>query len=152
MADSGSERFTVFVNYDDPRWGKFDSGHYDCHLHPDFAVAHFPSNDHGLAKVIMCYVTPDPANLTDARKALSEIKQLGLRRPDRAEAEMFFEQYPEEQNKFPIIALCGSIVGDGVDRRVAYISAHNDEFAVGEVKLGRDGFLKYRFLAVRKSV
>lgn len=153
--DSQTEGFAVSVNYDDPRWSEIKPNLYR-YASSDLQICHFPIGGHGISasavssaetEVVMEYVAFDRAPTT--REVLDEINRLGLRVPDRAEAESFMDKYPEEQMKFPIIGLCGSVMGRDDDRRVADVSASSGGRSLGFYWLGRRWGQGYRFLAVR---
>lgn len=145
--DPASAAFTVSVNYEDPRWAEIQRDSY-TYVNPDLKYSHFPIGGHGAMEVAMEYVTFDHEPTT--QEALDEIKRRGLRRPDRAEAESFLDQHPEEQKKFPVIGLCGSVVDRRGRRNVACVNACEGERNLYFYWLLNRWYQFCRFLAVRK--
>lgn len=123
--DTDSERFTVFVNYDDPRWRTIQRDDYarvNRHLYP----CHFPINGRGTSEVIMECIAFDDYE-PRAQDVMIEISKRGLRLPDRAETESFLDQYPEAQRMVPVIGLCGSVWARDIFLNIGFI----DESYVG---------------------
>ncbi len=141
--------FAVPVNYDDPRWSVIQRDSY-AYVDPDLKAKHFPIGRHGTSGVVVEYVTLD--HDSTFREALAEITRRRLRVPDRAEAESFLDEHPEEQKKLPIVGLCGAVKGWRGSRHMRYVVAD----VGGRRSLGCERFVgrwvQYvRFLAVRPA-
>lgn len=145
--DPASAGFTISVNYDAPCWAEIRRDSY-TYVNPDLKHSHFPIGGHGAMEVVMEYVAFDHEPTT--KEILDEIKRRGLRRPDRAEAESFLNQQPEEQKKFPVIGLVGSVVERIGEQNVAYVDANVGERAPDFYWLDSRWYQYCRFLAVRK--
>ncbi len=151
IVESGKAALRVFrvsVNYADARWSTLE-GPY-TYVNSDLEPKHFPINGKGESEVTMEYVTFDHEPTT-TQEVLDEIERRGnLRRPDRAEAESFIDAYPEEKDKYPIIGLCGALVGRDGRRDVACVRAHESRRRLAFGWLAYRWAQSCRFLAVRK--
>ena len=94
------------------------------------------------------YVHMDRDASTD--EVLAEMDRNGLRPALYEELLGFAEKYPDEQKKYPIVALGSEAYVDG-DRRVAYLWDNDRGRLLGLPWLGRGWSGHYRFLAVRHS-
>ena len=137
-------KFTVPVNYDDVRWETVNRDRYLFVTH-DLRSEDFPIRGQGTAEVVMTLVVFE--NESDPQQVLDEIKRLGLRVPDRAEAESFHEKHPAERTKYPIIALSSSVTGHG-GQHVACIYAHWGDLGLYRHLLGHCWGQDCRFLAI----
>lgn len=106
MENNDAEKFTVSVNYDDPRWRAIKNDDY-ARVSGQLRPYQFPIIGHGTAEVIMQCIAFDDYEPT-AQDVMIEIYKRGLRLPDRAETESFFDQYHQGQRKH-VIGLCGSV-------------------------------------------
>lgn len=95
------------------------------------------------------YIHMDRKASTD--EVLAEMDRKGLRPALYEELLGFAEKYPDEQRKFPIVAL-GSKTRVGGDRGVAFLCGFGDgrSLDLHWLGLGSDWRSDYRFLAVRK--
>ena len=147
VRELASAAFTVPVNYDDPRWNGIQHASY-AYVNPDLRLKHFPIGSRGVSEVVMEYVTFDHGPTT--QEVLDKIERLGLRRPDRAEAESFLDTHPEEQKMSSFIGLGVSVVGRPRGRDVACVFADGGRRCLGFDWLGNHWSQYDLFLAVRK--
>jgi len=139
-------RFVCEVNSDDPRWQSIEGSNQTKSRNPT-TIEDFPIKGKGKKKVIFELV-PVSTEITP-REVLKIFKRRHLSCPDRAQAETFVREYPEEHKEESVIALCGSVRDDFI----ALLDA--DPF--GKVNLMRwwlDVKLpgENKFLAVREEV
>jgi hypothetical protein len=103
------------VNYDDRRWMHLSDRGYAV----DIRQTQFPGSRQGERNVSFKLI--EVSNAISAAHALTLISRQGLRRPDRAETEVFLESFPAVITGRRLVSLCG-VVGhrDGI-ATVAYI-------------------------------
>lgn len=139
------------VNGSDPRWKSITKGDYVL-VDSDLKVDHFPISNPDTREVEYEEIIFD--HDPTFQEILDTIEQRGLCRPERDEAETYFDNVPdtkEQLGKSPIVALCGSIVKQNDYLYVAnvYADDRGRDLHFNWIDIGWDRRLRY--LAVRKT-
>jgi len=140
--------FKVAVNYARPLMEMIRAGKYD-YVNSDIIAKHFPVKGKDILPVELELVHLNKYISSD--DAIAEIKQRGFRPAKIEELLAFGEKYPEEQRKYPIVAL-GSVWRSwrGI-RDVPYLGGRGDGRGLSLDCFGYDWDEDFRFLVVRES-
>jgi len=144
---SDTETFFVTVNYDDPRWKTINRDRYYA-LALDLTPEHFPIRGTGIANIIMTFLVF--AHELTTREVFDEMEQRGLRRPDRAEVESFYEQHLARRQELPVIGFGGSIEDCGHIQFIACVDVGREGLGLNLYPLDFPWYRRCRFLAVKK--
>lgn len=158
------ERGALEVHYDDTRWKSIDySAYWFCSR--EVTCEHFPIGGTGTRSVQFVHLHfGQEVTLSLAHRV---IINRGLRAPDRAEAETYFDKHPEERNQFPTVAICGNRYTSGIQTLIPFIDSGpkgrgvcryvlhnphwwNDPSVPLALDEGRTFLPNCRFLAVKK--
>ena len=145
--------FSALVVYVQPEFEELKR-RFPAYVNPEYKGKRFDPIERCKAvskenrEVAFEYVHMDRDASTD--EVLAEMDRNGLRPALYEELLGFAEKYPDEQKKYPIVALGSEAGVDGV-RRVAYLWDNDRGRLLGLPWLGRDWRGSYRFLAVRHS-
>lgn len=139
--------FTVTVDYSKPLPEMIATGRYDW-TNSDITSGHFPAKGSGVAELKLELVHLGKAASTD--EVLRYLDEQGYRPATLPELLAFGAKFPEEQRKYPVVALASVWRRSDGSRDVPYL--YRDD-AGRNLSLhwsgdGWDG--GYRFLAVRK--
>ena len=139
---------TIMVDYSKTLYEMIAAGKYDW-KNKNITTVNFPhDNTLGEVKVDVEYIHFDRYIFT--KDALAEIDRRGFRPTTIHELLAFGAQYPEEQRKFPIIAL-GSVWTDRDGYRfVGCLSGNGSGRFLRLNYVEGEWYDRYRFLAVRK--
>ena len=99
-----TQTFMVSVNYEDSR--------YRVPLPKSQKGLYFPIRGKGRATVIMAYLVLNQRSTKSL--IMNGLAAKGWRLPDRAEAESFLDQYPDEPLKHDICGVCGPADSHGI--------------------------------------
>ena len=145
---SAANIFKVAVNYARPLMEMIRAGKYD-YVNSDIIAKHFPVKGKDILPVELELVHLNKYISSD--DAIAEIKQRGFRPAKIEELLAFGEKYPEEQRKYPIVAL-GSVWRSwrGI-RDVPYLGGRGDGRGLSLDCFGYDWDEDFRFLVVRES-
>lgn len=140
--------FRLTVDYDLSVEDMVKFGKYDW-ANSDITSGHFPVARQGKSEVKAELVHLNRC-FSSGDEVLNELDRLGYRPADLAEDLAFGAAYPEEQRKYPIVAL-GSVwqYPDG-GRDVVYLGVRAGDRELDLRWLGDDWHEGWRFLAVRK--
>lgn len=147
-----TEPFTAPVVYVQPEYEELKR-RFPAYVNPDYKGKRFDPIERCKAvskenrEVAFEYVHMDRDASTD--EVLAEMDRKGLRPALYEELLGFAEKYPDEQRKFPIVALGSEAYVDG-RRTLACLWHGGDERFLHLCWLDGDWFGNYRFLAVRK--
>ena len=149
---NGNSPFSAPIVYVQPAFEELRC-RFPAYVNPDYKGKRFDPIEHckGVStenrEVAFEYVHMDRDASTD--EVLAEMDRKGLRPALYEELLGFAEKYPDEQRKYPIVAL-GSGAGVGGYRRVAYLWYDDDGRHLYLGWIGHDWHDYDRFLAVRK--
>lgn len=147
-----AETFSAPIVYVQPEFEELKR-RFPAYVNPDYKGKRFDPIERCKAvskenrEVAFEYVHMDRDASTD--EVLAEMDRKGLRPALYEELLGFAEKYPDEQRKYPIVAL-GSEANVGGGRNVAYLWLDGDGRRLGLYWVGFDWRGRYRFLAVRK--
>lgn len=141
--------FTILVDYSQSLAQMISSGKYDW-VNSDITEEHFPTGKAGgKAEFHLELLHFNKVMFSD--QVLTEMKKRSLRPATLSELLAFGEKYPEEQRKYPIVAL-GSVWRHwGGRRRVPFLCSYADGRGLGLRWFGYGWVGGCRFLAVRES-
>ena len=129
------------------------AGKYDW-VNDDITAKHFPppaGGQGGKGKVEAVFELAHFNKYISSEDAIAELKKQGFRPAKIEELLAFGEKYPEEQRKYPIVAL-GSVWQDWSGyRRVASLWCAGSSRGLGLLWFERGWDGGYRFLVVRES-
>ena len=149
---NGNEPFSAPIVYVQPEFEELER-RFPAYVNPDYKGKHFDPIERCKAvskenrEVAFEYVHLDRDASTD--EVLAEMDRRGLRPALYEELLGFAEKYPDEQRKYPIVAL-GSEAGVSGHRRVASLWCDGHGRSLDLSWLGDDWDGRCRFLAVRK--
>ncbi len=136
------------VNYKTKLSALIKQGNYD-YVNSEITDENFPTDKKGKTELEVELFDLDTRKSTDAVLALMD--KAGLRPATMVELLSFGAQYPDEQRRYPIVAL-GSVWTDRDGYRyVGYLWGHPGYRHLYLYWLDLDWPAYYRFLAVRKS-
>lgn len=136
---------TLTVNYDISLGTMIAAGNYDW-VDDNIIGKHFPISENGKAEVLVELVHFDRTISTD--DATLELARRGLRPATLAELLAYGAKFPEDQRKFPIVALgTGAVMGGKRHVAVLYRFGVKRYLSLGWAGSDWDDFC--RFLAVR---
>ena len=138
--------FRVLVNYDLRLDAAIRNGKYDW-KNDDITEKNFPTNRRETAEldIVLVHLNRD----ISSEDAIKELDKLGLRPAELPELLAFGAKYPDEQRKYPIVAL-GSVWRRLGGRVVPYLWGGGDRryLSLNWFGFGWDAY--YRFAGVRK--
>ena len=140
------EQLSLSVDFSRSLEAMIAAGHYDW-KNDDITAKRFPVVGKGVEQFEAKVFHFDRAMSSEA--VVEAIKADGWELGKIEHLLAFGEKYPEEQRKYPIIAL-GSVAGVGGDRSVPYLSRDDAERSLDLYWWGSDWDDDCRFLAVRK--
>lgn len=105
------QSFVVEVNYDEPRWSRFDIGDYSQGSNRQVKGHHFSLGRCGVHEVMFEYVLCHGKQFT-IRDGMHALQEVGLDRPNRAEAETFFERCEDVTAELSTLAVSGEELTD----------------------------------------
>ena len=149
---NGNAPFSAPIVYVQPEFEEL-TRRFPAYVNPDYKGKRFDPIERCKAvskenrEVAFEYVHMDRDASTD--EVLAEMDRKGLRPALYEELLGFAEKYPDEQRKFPIVAL-GSEADVRGDRHVAFLWSGDDGRSLGLSWVGLGWYDRYRFLAVRK--
>jgi len=123
------------------------AGNYNW-INSDITDKHFPVK--GSGKVELNPELIHYGKLISSDEIIQDLDQRGLRPATLAELLAFGEKYPDEQRKYPIVALGSVWQHWGGNRYVACLGCFESERELNLHYCGGDWFENYRFLAFRK--
>ena len=141
-----SNLFKIAVNYCMSLKDMVSAGKYD-EANSDINDKNFPIEKHGHEEIESQLIHFD-RNIS-SEDAIKELDKMDLRPANLAELLAFGAKYPDEQRKFPIVAL-GSVWRPVHARYVAYLWSGSGSRELGLSWFDDDWHANYRFLAVRK--
>lgn len=141
-----SNLFKIAVNYCMSLKDMISAGKYDG-VNSDINDKNFPTEKHGHEEVETRLIHFDRNISTE--NAIKELDKMDLRPANLAELLAFGAKYPDEQRKFPIVAL-GSVWRGMDDRFVAYLWGYSGTRGLDLDWFSYDWHALSRFLAVRK--
>ncbi|MEK7569869.1 MAG: hypothetical protein AAB515_00270 [Patescibacteria group bacterium] len=138
------------VDGSEPRFQSISKDAY-YYVNPNLKIEHFPLTNPAVRDVEYEIVefNHDPTT----QEILDACETGTLRRPERDEAEIYFDNVPDSRDqlgKSPIVALCGSLLELEGYRCVAYAELNDFGRNLGLRGFGDRWFGQCRFLAVRK--
>lgn len=139
--------FIVTVDYSKSLAEMVASGHYDW-KNSDIVAEHFPTTQKGVNEVKLELVHLDKNASTD--EVLRYLDEHGYRPATLLELLAFGAKYPDEQKKYPVVALGSVWRSSGGDRYVACLDCYGAERHLSLSWCGDDWHGRCRFLAVRK--
>mgnify|MGYP001566810542 CR=1 FL=1 len=138
--------FRVLVNYDLRADAAIGEGKYD-YANDNITEKNFPTTRKGTAKldIVLVHLNRD----ISSEDAIKELDKLGLRPAELHELLAFGAKYPDEQRKYPIVAL-GSVWRYLFGRNVPYLWLDDGGRRLGLLWFGPGWRAYYRFAGVRK--
>ena len=139
--------FPIQVNYDLRLEAAIKAGNYDW-KNDDITEKHFPSKRSGQAEIEIQLFHFN--KVMTSEEVIQEMDKQGYRPAELPELLAFGAKYPDEQRKYPIVAL-GSVYQywDG-DRYVSYLWRGDGERDLGLIWFGVGWGASFRFAGVRK--
>lgn len=148
VSEQKDEVFPTKVNYDLSVESLVAQGEYDW-ANSGINSKHFQTAKKGEAALNLELVHLN--QVLTSEEAIAELKKRGLRHAEPHELLSFGVQYPEEQRKYPIVAL-GSVWQDWLGgRSVAYLRSCADGRSLNLACFDGRWSVRCRFLAVRES-